>query len=73
MSKAKDYRIILGAAIRDERIKKELTQEVLAEKSDLHSNYLGRVERGEEHISISALRRVASALHVRLRDLVADI
>ena len=73
VSTAKDYRAILGAAIRDERSRKGLTQEVLAEKSDLHSNYLGRVERGEEHVSISALRRIAKALGVRLRDLVVDI
>jgi transcriptional regulator with XRE-family HTH domain len=49
------------------------TQEHLAEKADLHPNYLGRVERGEEHISLAALRRIAKALGVRVRELVADI
>jgi hypothetical protein len=34
---------------------------------------MGRVERGEEHISLIALRRVAKALGVRVRDLVVDI
>jgi len=42
-------------------------------KSELHPNYLGRVERGEESISLDALRRVAKALKVRVRELVADI
>ena len=51
----------------------EFTQELLAEKAELHPNYLGRVERGEEHISLAALRRVAKALNTRVRDLVADI
>ena len=73
MPALKDYRVVLGATIRDARICKRLTQEILAEKSELHSNYLGRVERGEEHISLSALRRVAKALGLRVRDLVADI
>ena len=69
----RDYRAVLGAAIRDKRSSKGFTQEVLAEKADLHSNYLGRVERGEEDVSLNALRRIAKALNVRVRDLVADI
>jgi transcriptional regulator with XRE-family HTH domain len=50
-----------------------MTLEHLAEKADLHPNYLGRVERGEETISLAALRRVAAALGLRVRDLVDDI
>jgi transcriptional regulator with XRE-family HTH domain len=73
VGKASDYRIILGAAIREQRMRLGLSQEKLAEKSDLHPNYLGRVERGEEHISLAALRRVAIALKTRVRDLVTDI
>jgi transcriptional regulator with XRE-family HTH domain len=68
-----DYRVILGATIRQKRERSGFTQEVLAEKADLHPNYLGRVERGEEHISLASLRRIAKALGVRVRDLVKDI
>ena len=68
-----DYRAIVGAAIRKERTRAGLTQERLAEKADLHPNYMGRVERGEEHVSLSALRRIAKALNVRVRHLVHDI
>jgi transcriptional regulator with XRE-family HTH domain len=64
---------MLGATIRQRRMRLGLTQELLAEKAELHPNYLGRVERGEEHISIGALRRIAKALGVRVRDLVVDI
>lgn len=70
---ASDYRVVLGEAIRVQRMRLRLTQEVLAERSELHPNYLGRVERGEEHVSLGALRRIAKALNVRVRDLVADI
>jgi transcriptional regulator with XRE-family HTH domain len=63
----------LGAAIRQKRKRSGFTQEFLAEKSDLHPNYVGRVERGEEHVSLISLRRVAKALGVRVRDLVKDI
>jgi XRE family transcriptional regulator, regulator of sulfur utilization len=68
-----DYRVALGGAIRARRKRARLTQERLAEKADLHPNYLGRVERGEEHVSLIALRRIAKMLKCRVRDLVWDI
>lgn len=68
-----DYRVVLGAAIRKKRKRLHLSQERLAEKADLHPNYIGRVERGEEHISLIALRRLAKALGVRVCILVKDI
>lgn len=70
---ASDYRVILGKTIRQERVRAGFSQEWLAEKADLHPNYMGRVERGEENISLGALRRVAKALRVRVRELVKDI
>jgi XRE family transcriptional regulator, regulator of sulfur utilization len=73
VSSAKDYRALLGATIRKCRKHANLTLETLAEKADLHPNFLGRVERGEEYISLSALRRIAKPLNVRVRDLVADL
>ncbi|HEV2327695.1 MAG TPA: helix-turn-helix transcriptional regulator [Verrucomicrobiae bacterium] len=68
-----DYRVVLGAAIRKYRKRLHWSLERLSEKADLHPNYLGRVERGEEHVSLIALRRIAKALGVRVRDLVRDI
>jgi transcriptional regulator with XRE-family HTH domain len=54
----------LGAAIRRKRKHSGLSQEVLAEKASLHPNYFGRVERGEETVSLVSLRRIAKALGV---------
>jgi transcriptional regulator with XRE-family HTH domain len=48
------------------------SQEKLAEKADLHHNYIGDIERGEENVSVDALTRIAAALKVRLSDLVTD-
>lgn len=73
MSSARDYRVILGETIREERMRAGFTIERLAEKADLHPNYLGRVERGEEHASVSALIRVATALGIRVRELFAKV
>jgi transcriptional regulator with XRE-family HTH domain len=59
--------------MREQRKRAGLSQEKLAEKADLHPNYMGRVERGEEHVSLAALRRIARALKVRVAELVKDI
>jgi len=67
------HRKLLGNAIRERRKQAKLSQEKLAELADLHPNYFGEVERGEKTISIDALVRLAKALDVRLRDLVAEI
>lgn len=70
---APDYRVVLGAEIRKQRRRLGVTQERLAERADLHPNYLGRVERGEETVSLAALRDIANALNLRVRDLVTGI
>ena len=44
------------------------SQEVLAEKADLHRNYIGEVERGEKTISLDAMMRIAGALGVSVRE-----
>jgi transcriptional regulator with XRE-family HTH domain len=67
------HRRILGEAIRIRRKQHKLSQEKLAEKADLHPGYISVVERGAKTISMDALMRIAKALGVRVRDLVADV
>ena len=69
----KQHRKILGDTIREHRERKGMSQETLAEKADLHPVYIGKIERGEQWISLHALLRVAQALGVRVRDLVDDL
>ena len=64
---------ILGDAIREHRARAGLSQEVLAEKASLHPVYVGKIERGEQWISLHALLRIAAALKVHVRDLVHDL
>jgi transcriptional regulator with XRE-family HTH domain len=63
----------LGEKIRTCRQAAGLSQEKLAEKADLHPVYIGKIERGEQWISLHALLRIAKALGVRMRDLVAEL
>jgi len=67
------YRLVLGGAIRAYRKQAKLSQEKLAEKAELHPVYISAVERGVKTISMDALVRIATALKVRVRDLVAGI
>ena len=42
-------------------------------KAELNSTYVSEVERGRVNISLDSLIRIAKALRVRVRDLIADI
>ncbi len=64
---------VLGETIRVERIKQGFSQEDLAEKANLTRNYIGQIERAEKRIHLETLAKIAKALKVRVRDLVADI
>lgn len=64
---------ILGDTIRNRRKQSGMSQERLAEKANLHPVYIGKVERGEQWISLHALLRVAKALGVRARDLINEL
>ena len=70
---ARKHRRLLGENIRLYRLKAGLSQEKLAEKADLHTNYVGDIERGEENVSVDALVRLASSLRVKVADLVHGI
>lgn len=67
------HRKALGQAIRQYRKKAKVTQERLGELAELNPKYIGEVERTEKTISVDALARIASALKVRVRDLVRDV
>lgn len=62
-----------GEAVRRRREELELSQEELAEKADLHRNYVGGVERGERNIALINLEKLAAALEVELSKLIEEI
>jgi transcriptional regulator with XRE-family HTH domain len=61
------HRKLIGDAIRHYRKQAKLTQEQLAEKSNLNPKYLGEVERGEKIISIEALLRIAHTVETPMK------
>ena len=66
------HRPLLGEAIRVKRKEAGFSQEKLAEKADLSTVFISRVECGKESPSIDSLVKIARALGVRVRDLVED-
>ena len=66
------YRRKLGDAIRHRRKARKLSQEKLAEHADVHRNYIGLIEQGEQNITIESLVKLAKALKCKVMDLVVE-
>jgi len=58
-----------GAKIRELRISKDMSQEKLAEKANLHRTYIGMIERAEKNITLSNIDKIAKALCVNISKL----
>lgn len=58
-----------GQKVRAIRKEKNLSQEVLAGRSDLDRTYIGGVERGERNISLINIGKLAKALDIDIKDL----
>ena len=61
-----------GLKVRMRRFEMEITQEELAEKSELHPTYVGSVERGERNISLENIIAIAKALQCSPKDLMPE-
>jgi len=59
-----------GDAIRELRQERGLTQEALADRCGLTTNYVGDAERGERNISLRALWQIADGLGVSAWELL---
>jgi transcriptional regulator with XRE-family HTH domain len=73
MAAVPQHRRLLGQSIRATREQARLTQEKLAEKADLSTVFISRIERGRESPSFDSLVKIAKALKVRVRDLVSRV
>uniref|UniRef100_UPI0040473805 helix-turn-helix domain-containing protein n=1 Tax=Mariniflexile sp. TaxID=1979402 RepID=UPI0040473805 len=62
----------IGGKIRELRELNNLTQFSLAYDSNLSKNQIGRIERGENKISVIAVIKIAKALKVNVKEIFAD-
>ncbi|MDE5771018.1 MAG: helix-turn-helix domain-containing protein [Ruminococcus sp.] len=63
----------IGRNIRHFRNLNNMRQEVLAEKTDLSTNYISMIERGEKIPSLASLIRISNALEVTSDMLLCDL
>ena len=63
-------RLIFAKRIKEARVSKGISQEKLAELSNLHRTYISSVERGERNIAVDNMERLAVALGVDIRELL---
>lgn len=74
LSKEQEQEALLkiGKRIRELREKNNLTQFNLAYDANLSKNQIGRIERGENKISVVAIIKIADALNVNVKELFID-
>lgn len=68
-----DLIIKLGEIIRGLRKQKGYSQEKLGELSNIHTNYIGAIERGEKNLTIESLIKVTQALDITLEELFQNL
>ena len=59
-----------GKNIKIERIKKDLTQEKLAERMNVSQNYIANIERGKENMSLAKVLELSTFLDVDIDKLL---
>ena len=70
MSAIQKHRRLLGEAVRAARKAAGFSQEKLAEKANLSTVFISRIERGVESPSLDNLVKIAKASGVQVRTLV---
>jgi len=64
--------IRFGKKVREERLKRNLSQEALAEKAGVHRTYIGMIERAEKNITLENIEKIADALKIKISQLFID-
>lgn len=68
----KDKKLVrVGAAVRAKRKQLGISQETLAAISGVERSNMGKIERGENNLSVLNLARIADALDCKAADILA--
>ena len=65
-------RQVLAANMRARRAAIGISQEKLAELSDMHRTYISTVERSQRNVGIDGIERIAKALKVTMAQLLDE-
>jgi transcriptional regulator with XRE-family HTH domain len=61
---------VFGQNVRAIRKDKNMSQEELAFKADLHRTYIGMIERAEKNITLLNIEKIANALDININNLL---
>jgi len=64
--------VAFGLRLKEQRLKKQLSQEELAAITELHRTYIGSAERGERNVSMLNLYKISAALDIEIDGLLTD-
>ncbi|MEI8174409.1 MAG: helix-turn-helix transcriptional regulator [bacterium] len=62
--------IQFGKKVREERMKKGISQERLGELAKVHRTYIGMIERAEKNITLTNMEKIARALGKKVNELI---
>ena len=60
----------IGLKFRVERVKQKLSQEKFAERANVHTNYIGKVERGEQNLTIKTIVELTNSLGISIDNIM---
>ena len=70
MAMNKTILIQFGKKVREERMKKGISQERLGELAKVHRTYIGMIERAEKNITLTNMEKIAKALGKKVNELI---
>ncbi|MCL4359949.1 helix-turn-helix domain-containing protein [Patescibacteria group bacterium] len=65
----KDVLIKFGQKVREERLKRKLSQEEFADIAGVHRTYIGMIERAEKNITLENIEKIAKAFNFNIKNL----
>lgn len=69
----RDVLVQLGKRIRALRDERDISQEELADRADIHRNYISQIEGGKRNVSFYNVVKIARALQVSPSGLIDSI
>jgi ribosome-binding protein aMBF1 (putative translation factor) len=67
-----DIAIAFASVVKKHRNAKGMSQELLAEKADVHPIYIGYIERSVRNPTIKIAKAIANALGLSLAEMIAE-
>ena len=62
--------LAIGQLIRNKRLERNITQEMLSLQCGIDRSYMGRIERGEVNLTVEKLYEIATVLKISAKDLL---